>query len=45
MLFVDFKFEFGVFYDCIVFGDEFFLDGCCLWDKEIKKKFDKDCFC
>lgn len=45
LLLVDFKLEFGLFYGQIVFGDEFSLDGCCLWDKEICKKMDKDCFC
>lgn len=45
MLFVDYKLEFGVDKDGnIVLGDEFILDGCCLWDKEICKKMDKDCF-
>lgn len=45
MLFVDYKLEFGVDIDGnIVFGDEFMLDGCCLWDKEMCKKMDKDCF-
>lgn len=45
MLLVDFKLEFGV--DAggnIVLGDEFTPDGCRLWDKESKKKLDKDRF-
>lgn len=44
MLLVDFKLEFGVFKDRIVLGDEFSPDGCRLWDKETKKKLDKDRF-
>ena len=44
MLLVDFKLEFGVFHDRIVLGDEFSPDGCRLWDKETKKKLDKDRF-
>lgn len=45
MLLVDFKLEFGV--DSagnIVLGDEFSPDGCRLWDKETRKKLDKDRF-
>lgn len=42
MILVDFKLEFGVFHDRIVLGDEFSPDGCRLWDKETKKKLDKD---
>src|SRR5690554_3146239 len=45
MLLVDFKLEFGV--DAqgqIVLGDEFSPDGCRLWDKETRKKLDKDRF-
>lgn len=45
MLLVDYKFEFGLYQGCVVLGDEFIFDGCCLWDKEICKKLDKDCFC
>ena len=42
---VDFKLEFGVFSDgSIVLGDEFSPDGCRLWDKETRKKMDKDRF-
>jgi phosphoribosylaminoimidazole-succinocarboxamide synthase len=44
MMLVDFKLEFGVFHDQIVLGDEFSPDGCRLWDKETKKKLDKDRF-
>ncbi|GEA10901.1 phosphoribosylaminoimidazolesuccinocarboxamide synthase [Alteromonas sp. KUL49] len=45
MLLVDYKLEFGV--DSagnIVLGDEFTPDGCRLWDKETRKKMDKDRF-
>ncbi|MOA49106.1 Phosphoribosylaminoimidazole-succinocarboxamide synthase [compost metagenome] len=41
---VDFKLEFGVFHGQIVLGDEFSPDGCRLWDKETRKKLDKDRF-
>ena len=45
MLLVDFKLEFGVFKDgSIVLGDEFSPDGCRLWDKDTRKKLDKDRF-
>ena len=44
MILVDFKLEFGVFHGRIVLGDEFSPDGCRLWDKETKKKLDKDRF-
>lgn len=44
LLLVDFKLEFGVFKGQIVLGDEFSPDGCRLWDKETKKKMDKDRF-
>ncbi|WP_417665045.1 phosphoribosylaminoimidazolesuccinocarboxamide synthase [Pseudidiomarina sp.] len=45
MLLVDFKLEFGVDGDGnIVLGDEFSPDGCRLWDKETRKKLDKDRF-
>jgi phosphoribosylaminoimidazole-succinocarboxamide synthase len=44
MLLVDFKLEFGVFHGRIVLGDEFSPDGCRLWDKDTKKKLDKDRF-
>jgi phosphoribosylaminoimidazole-succinocarboxamide synthase len=44
MLLVDFKLEFGVFHGDIVLGDEFSPDGCRLWDKDTRKKLDKDRF-
>jgi len=44
MLLVDFKLEFGVYNGKIVLGDEFSPDGCRLWDKETRKKLDKDRF-
>ena len=45
MLLVDYKLEFGVDKDGnIVLGDEFTPDGCRLWDKETRKKTDKDRF-
>lgn len=44
MMLVDFKLEFGLFHDRIVLGDEFSPDGCRLWDKDTKKKLDKDRF-
>lgn len=44
LMLVDFKLEFGVFHDRIVLGDEFSPDGCRLWDKDSKKKLDKDRF-
>ncbi|GBL02993.1 phosphoribosylaminoimidazolesuccinocarboxamide synthase [Glaciecola sp. KUL10] len=45
MLLVDFKLEFGVDVNGdIVLGDEFTPDGCRLWDKETRKKLDKDRF-
>lgn len=44
LMLVDFKLEFGVFHDRIVLGDEFSPDGCRVWDKETKKKLDKDRF-
>ncbi|WP_100641264.1 phosphoribosylaminoimidazolesuccinocarboxamide synthase [Alteromonas facilis] len=44
MLLVDFKLEFGVYEGRIVLGDEFSPDGCRLWDKETRKKMDKDRF-
>ena len=45
MILVDYTLEFGV--DSagnIVLGDEFTPDGCRLWDKETRKKMDKDRF-
>ncbi|WP_421134566.1 phosphoribosylaminoimidazolesuccinocarboxamide synthase [Alteromonas sp. A079] len=45
MLLVDYKLEFGVDKaGNIVLGDEFTPDGCRLWDKETRKKMDKDRF-
>ncbi len=44
LMLVDFKLEFGVFHDRIVLGDEFSPDGCRIWDKNTKKKLDKDRF-
>lgn len=44
LLLVDFKLEFGVHHGQIVLGDEFSPDGCRLWDKETRKKMDKDRF-
>lgn len=44
MLLVDFKLEFGLFHGRVVLGDEFSPDGCRLWDKETRKKLDKDRF-
>lgn len=44
MLLVDFKLEFGEFHGEIVLGDEFSPDGCRLWDKDTRKKLDKDRF-
>lgn len=44
MLLVDYKLEFGLYKDQIVLGDEFSPDGCRIWDKETRKKMDKDRF-
>jgi phosphoribosylaminoimidazole-succinocarboxamide synthase len=44
MMLVDYKLEFGIFEGRIVLGDEFSPDGCRIWDKETKKKMDKDRF-
>ncbi|HQX89352.1 MAG: phosphoribosylaminoimidazolesuccinocarboxamide synthase [Moraxellaceae bacterium] len=44
MMLVDFKLEFGLFHGEIVLGDEFSPDGCRLWDKDTRKKLDKDRF-
>ncbi|MEE2732769.1 phosphoribosylaminoimidazolesuccinocarboxamide synthase [Ketobacter sp.] len=44
MLLVDYKLEFGLFEGRVVLGDEFSPDGCRLWDKETRKKLDKDRF-
>lgn len=44
MILVDYKLEFGLYDGKIVLGDEFSPDGCRLWDKETRKKLDKDRF-
>jgi phosphoribosylaminoimidazole-succinocarboxamide synthase len=44
LMLVDFKLEFGSFHGEIVLGDEFSPDGCRLWDKDTRKKMDKDRF-
>ncbi|MBP7548302.1 MAG: phosphoribosylaminoimidazolesuccinocarboxamide synthase [Corallincola sp.] len=44
LLLVDFKLEFGLFHGEVTLGDEFSPDGCRLWDKETRKKLDKDRF-
>ncbi len=44
LLLVDYKLEFGLFNGEVVLGDEFTPDGCRLWDKETRKKMDKDRF-
>lgn len=44
MLLVDYKLEFGMFNGELVLGDEFSPDGCRIWDKETRKKLDKDRF-
>jgi phosphoribosylaminoimidazole-succinocarboxamide synthase len=44
MLLVDYKLEFGLSNGQIVLGDEFSPDGCRIWDKETRKKMDKDRF-
>jgi len=44
MLLVDYKLEFGRSGSDIVLGDEFSPDGCRIWDKETRKKMDKDRF-
>lgn len=44
LILVDFKLEFGLFEGRVVLGDEFSPDGCRLWDKDTKKKLDKDRF-
>ncbi len=44
MMLVDYKLEFGLFKGEVVLGDEFSPDGCRLWDKETRKKLDKDRF-
>ncbi|MFB0912705.1 MAG: phosphoribosylaminoimidazolesuccinocarboxamide synthase [Glaciecola sp.] len=44
MLLVDYKLEFGLTNGELILGDEFTPDGCRLWDKETRKKLDKDRF-
>lgn len=44
LLLVDYKLEFGLSNGELVLGDEFTPDGCRLWDKETRKKLDKDRF-
>ena len=44
MLLVDYKLEFGMYEGRVILGDEFSPDGCRLWDKETRKKLDKDRF-
>lgn len=44
MLLVDYKLEFGLYDGRVILGDEFTPDGCRLWDKETRKKLDKDRF-
>jgi phosphoribosylaminoimidazole-succinocarboxamide synthase len=44
MMLVDYKLEFGIYQGRITLGDEFSPDGCRIWDKETKKKMDKDRF-
>lgn len=44
LILVDYKLEFGLYHGKIILGDEFSPDGCRLWDKETRKKLDKDRF-
>lgn len=44
LLLVDFKLEFGRYDGKLLLGDEFTPDGCRLWDRETRKKLDKDRF-
>ena len=44
MLLVDYKLEFGLYEGEIILGDEFSPDGCRIWDKDTRKKMDKDRF-
>jgi phosphoribosylaminoimidazole-succinocarboxamide synthase len=44
MLLVDYKLEFGMSKGELLLGDEFSPDGCRIWDKETRKKMDKDRF-
>jgi phosphoribosylaminoimidazole-succinocarboxamide synthase len=44
MLLVDYKLEFGLHEGRVLLGDEFSPDGCRLWDRETRRKLDKDRF-
>ena len=44
MLLVDYKLEFGICDGGIVLGDEFTPDGCRIWERESRRKMDKDRF-
>lgn len=44
LLLVDFKLEFGRYEGSLRLGDEFTPDGCRLWDRETRRKLDKDRF-
>lgn len=44
LILVDYKLEFGKYDGKLILGDEFSPDGCRLWDKETRKKLDKDRF-
>jgi len=44
LLLVDFKLEFGRYDGVLRLGDEFTPDGCRLWDRETRRKLDKDRF-
>ena len=44
MLLVDYKLEFGMYKGELILGDEFSPDGCRIWDKDTRKKMDKDRF-
>jgi len=44
MLLVDYKLEFGRADGRVVLGDEFTPDGCRIWDRETRRKMDKDRF-
>ncbi len=44
LILVDYKLEFGLCHGEVTLGDEFSPDGCRLWDKETRKKLDKDRF-
>ncbi len=43
-LLVNFTFEFSMFHDRIILGEEFSPDGCRLWDKDFKEKRGKERF-